>query len=41
MRSATDQVKLEDLVTDWFPYQDLEPVGGDSLEMKPKVGVAA
>jgi hypothetical protein len=35
------QVELKSLVTDWSPYEDLEPVGGDSLEMKPKASVAA
>lgn len=34
-------VPLKDLVSDWGPYKDLEPVGGDSLEMKPKESVAA
>ena len=29
-------VPLESLVSDWTPYKDLEPVGGDSLEMRPK-----
>ena len=30
------KVPLEELVTDWGPYKDLVPVGGDSVEMKPK-----
>jgi len=34
-------VPLETFVTDMTPYKDLEPVGGESLEMKPKAAVAA
>ena len=30
------KVELKSLVTDWSPYENLEPVGGDSLEMRPK-----
>ena len=26
---------LRDLVTDYHPYKDLEPIGGWSLEMRP------
>lgn len=40
-RATPHQVELKSLVTDWSPYEDLEPVGGDSLEMKPKASVAA
>jgi hypothetical protein len=29
---------LKDLVTNYYPYEALEPVGGDSLEMKPLPG---
>ena len=32
---------LEKLATDMSPYKDLEPVGGDSLELKPKTAVTA
>jgi len=35
------KVELKSLVTDWSPYEDLVPVGGDSVEMKPGVGVTA
>jgi len=34
-------VPLKDLVTDYSPYEDLEPVGGASLEYKPKAAVPA
>ena len=30
------QVPLRSLVTDFGPYENLEPIGGGSLEMKPK-----
>ena len=29
------QTTLESLVSDWGPYRQLEPCGGDSVEMKP------
>ena len=29
------RVPLEDLVSDWAPYEGLEPCGGDSVEMRP------
>jgi len=43
LAQLSPDVKIEDLVSDMSPYTDLEPVGGDSLEMKPKAsaGVAA
>ena len=34
-------VPLKDLVSDYGPYEDLEPVGGDSLEWRPKAKVPA
>jgi len=34
-------VPLTSLVTDYTPYEDLEPVGGVSVEMKPKEAAAA
>ena len=30
------KVPLETFVSDWGPYKELEPVGGDSLEYRPK-----